>query len=172
MKSFRNVLILIIALILQVSLSGVFSMWQVFPNFILIAILAWCFLYDYPEALFWAFVGGFFLELYENSSIFGANIIAAILVISIASCVIHYIVKKINYLIVGLTGFLGTVLYKVLQVGMMENARLVESGVFKEFFYFNFKLFLWEGIINSMILLVLIYVLEKFKKIGEIEKFA
>lgn len=166
MKNFRNVLALLVALVFQIGLGKILATWQVIPNFILIIVLAWCLLYDYSEALLWAFVGGVFLEAYENPALFGTNIISIILVISIANAVLHYILKQINYWIVFLTGFLGTVLYDVLRFALKEHSHIVEAGIFGEYFSYNFKLFLWEGVLNSILLVAMIYILQKTKKIS------
>lgn len=166
MKNFRNILILLVVLVFQVGLGKILATWQVVPNFILITVLVWCLLYDYSEALIWAFVGGFFLELYENPVLFGANIISIVLVVSMANAVLHYILKQINYWIVFITGFLGTFLYDVLLFGLKEHSHIVEAGVFGEYFSFNLKLFLWESVLNSILLMLLIYFLQKMKRIS------
>ncbi len=167
MKNFRNVIILLAILVFQIGLGNILSTWLVVPNFILITVLAWCLLYDYSEALIWAFVGGIVLELYENPILFGANIVSIVLVVSIANAVLHYMLKQINYWIVFLTGFFGTFLYDILQFGLKQHSNIVEAGVFREFLSFNLKLFLWESILNSILLMLLIYFLQKAKKISK-----
>lgn len=166
MKNFRNILALLIILIFQVGMGRFLSMWQVVPNFILIIILSWCLIYDYSEALIWAFIGGFFLEIYENPVFFGTNIISAVLVVSIANAILHYILKEINYWIIFLTGFLGTVLYDILQLGLKQQVNWVNAGLFGDFLGFNLKMFLWEGVINGILLIGAMYILKRTKRIS------
>lgn len=174
MQNFRNIFILIIALIMQVSLSKILPIsWEIYPNLVLIIILIWCLLYDYPEALFWAFIGGFFLELYApygSAQFYCANIIAVVLVVTIANCVLHYLIKEINYVIVGVYAFLATVLFDILQFALKDNSSLAKSGFLGEFFRYNFKLFVIEGILNIFFIILAVYFLKRFKNVS-IENF-
>jgi rod shape-determining protein MreD len=89
MYLFINILLILLAVVLQISIMPNLAIWQVFPNLILISTVILIFSGRDKEALYWAALGGITLDLFSTFH-FGIFTVSLLIIYFLIS----YLVKK------------------------------------------------------------------------------
>jgi rod shape-determining protein MreD len=113
-------LLLVVALFQATALPAL-KVLGVKPELMLLTVLAWSLVRGVEEGLFWAFVGGLMLDLFSGGPL-GASALA-LLVVSFLSGLTEGSVTRTGFLMPMVMALLGTLLYQVVFLLVVQIAR-------------------------------------------------
>ncbi|MEW6407209.1 MAG: rod shape-determining protein MreD [Patescibacteria group bacterium] len=157
MKYFLSFLIILFAVILQVSFLPHFKIYNVIPNLFLLILASWAILRQHREAYIWGFFGGLFLDL-NSQILFGVNTLSFL----VSALAIFFIIKNfvnVNNLVSKIILiFLASIFYKFVSL-----AFLILAGFFRLYSWFQLsKNFIYLIIIEIILNIILIFLVYPF----------
>lgn len=155
MYIFINILLILLASILQISFMPSLSLWHSFPNLILIFTVILIFNGRNREALYWAAIGGIILDLFSPSR-FGIYLISLLVIYFVISYLVKRFFSDPNFLIA---------------VGLF----LISSAIFNIIFYIinpQWQIFLGDIIYNTIVGLIIYIALKNKLKVKDLIKIS
>jgi len=152
-KTIKIILSISLILFFQIGIFPHLKIFGVYPNLILISIIALGILRGFKETLIWAIIGGLFLDFYSFNSIFGISLICLIVVSFVAFFIVQNIFKKTNSSSVALIFLITVTLYDLLL--------LVFYKILGIEFEFTFVKLIINVFYNAIIAMPVFYALKK-----------
>lgn len=155
MKYFFSFLIILAAVVLQVSFLPHFKIYNVIPNLFLLILVSWAILRQYQQAYIWVFLGGLLLDL-NSQILFGVNTLSLLTSVLVIFFIIKNFVNVNSLISKVILVFLASIFYKFVSLTL-----LILVGFFKLYPLFqlskNFIYLITIEIILNIILIFLVY---------------
>jgi len=110
------VLLMALLTVLQISLFPYLTVAGILPQVAIVTILVWAQLRDTYEGLIWAFIGGFFLDLFSSGPMGATALILMVVILLIGR--LQKMLPENRYLLPILLSGLGFAVYFILSVGL------------------------------------------------------
>jgi rod shape-determining protein MreD len=157
MKYFLSFLIIIAAVILQVSFLPHFKIYETIPNLFLLIVVSWVILRQHFSAYFWGFLGGVLLDL-NSQILFGANTLSFLFTVFALYFIIKNFVNINNLISKIFLVFLATIFYKIIFVFF-----IILAGFFKLYPWFHLSQnFIYIAIMEIILNIILIFLIYPF----------
>jgi len=113
MKIFINVLLIVIAVILQITFMPKIAFLGAFPNLILLVALSLIFIKKIEEALLWIGLGGILLDLFSPVH-FGVYIVSLILIFAISYYLVNYVFSDFSLFLAAAIFFISSIIFNII----------------------------------------------------------
>lgn len=133
MKTFILILTIIMAVILQISVIPNFSIYNVFPNIVLIVMLGLLYVRRTNEALWWMGLGGLLLDLVSPVR-FGVYTLSFMIIFALNYYLIEYIFTDPSILLAGALIFISSLISNIIFLLLTHYY----SQIFTEAIYTSF----------------------------------
>jgi len=133
MKTFILILTIIMAVILQISVIPNFSIYNVFPNIVLIVMLGLLYVRRTNEALWWMGLGGILLDLVSPVR-FGVYTLSFMIIFALNYYLIEYIFTDPSILLAGALIFISSLISNIIFLLLTHYY----SQIFTEAIYTSF----------------------------------
>ena len=164
MRNFIGFIILLLAVIIQVSFLPHLTVLNLAPNLVLALLIIWAFLRPPEQSVIWAIIGGLFLDIFSVST-FGTFTLLCVLITFSISFIKKNFISDINFLFKILIAFLGFLSFNI--VYFLINKLLVlvhlESTALNTIDYL-FKITPLEIFYSLIIFIILLKPLEKLNE--------
>lgn len=102
----------------QASLMGLFTIYGVKPELVLIVILAWSLTFGSSETLVWAFIGGIWLDIFSGGPMGASSI--ALMTASLVAGVGYRSLSRFNILVPLFVVIVGSLTFSFIYLGILE----------------------------------------------------
>lgn len=102
----------------QASLTGIFTIYGVKPDLVLLVILIWTMLFGSASGLIWAFVGGVWLDIFSGGPMGASSL--ALMGASLLGGVGHRSLSRFNFLVPVIIVISGSLLFSLIYLVILE----------------------------------------------------
>ena len=150
MKTFLNILLVIIVVILETTLVPKMAIFGAFPNLVMLVILSLIFINRTRDALWWVLIGGVLLDLFSPVR-FGAYTLSFVAIFFLAYYLVNYVFSEPSVF---------------LAAGIFFISSLILNIIFLMYFHY-FGLYFIEAIYSTFVGCIVYGLIRYYYKQGE-----